>query len=248
MISFTTNYRAPRTSIGASTHKKQSMTITTMNIISPLQRKQRQLTITMPSSRTIAELPMIQTQTTSSCNDEQQLIDGLDVHAIFVLLEKQRIKMLRELYHGKRRLESKKRKDTTNLLPPYPPRYACLKDLPSDWLVSELKKRHRHKKVPHKPAMELSTLDQVTKTFLEDVINILQEEYGTSLSPSRIPPLPTLNPLSSEATTLDRTTITPPSSPLTLPVVIEDCILTDDRRSEVNMTDSEIVSLWNACD
>ena len=188
-------------------------------------------------------------QTTSSCNDEQQLINDLDVHAIFVLLEKQRIKKLRELYHGKRRLESKNRKDTTNLLPPYPPRYACLKDLSSDWLVSELKKNHRDRMLlHHRPAMELSTLDQVTKTFLEDVINILQEEYGTSLSPSRIPPLPTLNPLSSEATTLDRTTITPPSSPLTLPVVIEDCILTDDRRSEVNMTDSEIVSLWNACD
>jgi len=216
-----------------------------MNIISPLQRKQWQLTITMPSSQPIAnDLPMI--QTTSSCNDEQQLIDDLGVHTIFVLLEKQRIKMLRELYHGKRRLESKKY--TSNaLLPPFPPRYACLKDLSSDWLVSELKKRHRQKKVPHKPAMELSTLDQVTKTFLEDVVNILQEEYG-SLSPSRIPPLPNLNPLSSEATTLDRTTITPPSSPLTLPVVIEDCILSDDRRSEVNMTDSEIVSLWNACD
>ena len=152
--------------------------------------------------------------------------------------------MLRELYHGKRRLESKKLKDTTtNLLPPYPPRYACLKDLSSDWLVSELKKCHRRKKVHHTPAMELSTLDQVTKTFLEDVVNILQEEYGTSLTPSRIPPLPNLNPLSSEATP-DRTTITPPSSPLTLPVVIEDSILAD----EVNMTDSEIVSLWNACD
>ena len=185
-------------------------------------------------------------QTTTSCNNEQQLLDDLE-HTIFVLLEKQRIKMLRELYHGKRRLESKKY--TSNaLLPPFPPRYACLKDLSSDWLVSELKKRHRQKKIPHKPAMELSTLDQVTKTFLEDVVNILQEEYGTSLSPSRIPPLPDLNPISSEATTLDRTTITPPSSPLTLQVVIEDCILTDDRRSEVNMTDSEIVSLWNACD
>ena len=92
--------------------------------------------------------------------------------------------------------------------------------------------------------MELSTLDQVTKTFLSDVVNVLQEEYGTSLSPSRIPPLPDLNPPSSEATTPDRTTITPPSSPLTLPVVIEDCILTD----EVDMKDSEIVSLWNSCD
>jgi len=183
---------------------------------------------------------------TTSCNDEQRLMDDLE-HTIFVLLEKQRIKMLRELYHGKRRLESKKY--TSNaLLPPFPPRYACLKDLSSEWLVSELKKRHRQKKVPHKPAMELSTLDQVTKTFLEDVVNILQEEYGTRLSPSWIPPLPDLNPISSEATTPDRTTITPPSSPLTLPVVIEDCILSDDRRSEVNMTDSEIVSLWNACD
>jgi len=217
-----------------------------MNIISPLQRKQRQLPFTMPSSRQIAELPMTRT---TSCNDEQRLIDDLDVHTIFVLLEKQRIKMLRELYHGKRRLDSKKHKDATNLLPPYPPRYACLKDLSSDWLVSELKKYHRDRMLlHHRPVMELSTLDQVTKTFLDDVVKILQEEYGTSLSPSRIPPLPDLNPPSSEATTPDRTTITPPSSPLTLPVVIEDCILSGDRRSEVNMTDSEIVSLWNACD
>lgn len=199
----------------------------------------------MPSSRPIAQLPMVQT---TSCNNEQQLLDDLDVHTIFILLEKQRIKMLRELYHGKRRLESKKY--TSNaLLPPYPPRYACLKDLSSDWLVSELKKYHRDRMLlHHRPVMELSTLDQVTKTFLEDVVNILQEEYGTSLSPSRIPPLPDLNPISSEATPPDRTTITPPSSPLTSPVVIEDCILSDDRKSEVNMTDSEIVSLWNACD
>eukprot|EP01083_Nonionella_stella_P120509 361155_1 len=224
------------------------MTITTMNIISPLQRKRHSLT--MPSSLPLAKLPMIRT---TMCNDEQQLMNDLDVYTIFVLLEKQRVNKLKELYQGKR-FESKKCKDITNLLPPFPPRYACLKDLSSEWLVSELKKNQRQRQtLIHKPAMELSTLDQVTKTFLEDAVNILQEEYGTSRNQSPSPSisihhLPHLNPLSSEADTPDRTTITPPSSPLSLSVVIKDCILTDDRRSEVDMADSEIVRLWNACD
>lgn len=180
----------------------------------------------------------------------------LNEFTLFQILERLRIRSLRELYHGggsRRYSHSKTDNQADHVqeapeLPKYPSRYQCL-DLSPQWLVTETNKRRRDLSV-HDTSIkdQFRTLDQPTKMFLEDVVSILRNHSGNTTANRRPTPpcIPSLAP----------TPITPPASPLTLPLVAsEDSELTtevshveDARRIEVDMTDEEILSLWRRMD
>jgi len=86
-----------------------------------------------------------------------------------------------------------------------------------------------------------ASIDRNTETFLEDTVHMLRnysvgntrsDNINSSIYSS---PPPLLH-------TSIGTTITPPSSPLTLPTTPEDSI------TMVDITDEEIISSWNQCD
>ena len=205
-----------------------------MNIVSPLQTK---LTITMPSRFRPNE------------NDNRPM-KHLDEHALFLLLEIERNKKLRELYRGNSLMAPKSGPNSHQdvALPKFPPRYHCL-DLSAEWIVSEVNKQRWDFLSMHNSTKDQwrTGLDQVTKMFLEDAVYVLRDRYsggdGSSQTRSLAPPcIPSLSP----------TCITPPSSPLTLPLVAsEDSMMAPrthhagGRRKEVDMSDDEIMSLWN---
>ena len=151
---------------------------------------------------------------------------------------------LRELYHGNKFAALKKNDQShEDTLPKFPTRYQCL-DLSAQWLVLEMNKQRRDLSLHSSTKEQWKALDRVTKTFLEDMVNVLIERCNGSSSHSRRS-TPQCIPL------LSPNPITPPSSPLTLPLTIsEDSILPQERysearRKEVDMSDGEIISLWN---
>mmetsp|Transcript_18048 Transcript_18048/g.32726 ORF Transcript_18048/g.32726 Transcript_18048/m.32726 type:complete len:225 (+) Transcript_18048:167-841(+) len=199
-----------------------------MSLVSPSPRSKP--TISTPSGFNFNERAM----------DDKQTTEYLNEYTLFLLLEKQRNMKLRELYHGKSFANDQSHEDT---LPKFPTRYQCL-NLSAQWLVLEINKQRRDLSLHSSTKEQWKALDHVTKTFLEDVVNILRERYNGSSSQTRrsTPPcIPSLSP----------TAITPPSSPLTLPLAAsEDSMLPQERypgarRKEVDMSDDEIISLWN---
>lgn len=165
----------------------------------------------------------------------EERINSLDEYTIFLMLEKERTAKLREVYRSSRLDFSKsgrKSDSGDSKLPKFPPRYQCL-DLPAEWFVSE-SNRVQQKTQPTEDWN--SELDQETKMFLQDMVNALRERYGCG-SHARLSPLP-----------FSATTITPPSSPLTLPYApSEDSLLPIDLHDysrEVDMSDEDIRSLW----
>eukprot|EP00584_Thalassiosira_punctigera_P004729 CAMPEP_0172544814 /NCGR_PEP_ID=MMETSP1067-20121228/14883_1 /TAXON_ID=265564 ORGANISM="Thalassiosira punctigera, Strain Tpunct2005C2" /NCGR_SAMPLE_ID=MMETSP1067 /ASSEMBLY_ACC=CAM_ASM_000444 /LENGTH=170 /DNA_ID=CAMNT_0013331437 /DNA_START=376 /DNA_END=885 /DNA_ORIENTATION=+ len=154
---------------------------------------------------------------------------------------------LKELYHRRSFAHLTENDQSHNLdtFPKRSPRYQCL-DLSTKWIVSELNKHERALSLQSSTKEQWKTLNCITKTFLEDMVNILRERYSGSsseahrLTPSRIPSLNS-----------NSTAITPPPSPPTLPVAVsEDSVLPQERcpeirRKEINMSDDEIISLWN---
>jgi len=172
----------------------------------------------------------------------------LDQYTLFLLLEKQRNKKLRELYRGDGLAISKNRHGPTEdvALPKFPPQYRCL-DLSAEWFLSEVKKKRRELLVHNSTREQWKAgLDQVTNIFLDDMVNFLKERCSVSRNRSQAAfPAPTCMP------SLCPAAITPPSSPLTLPLAAsEDLLLpyksfSEAQRKEVNMSDREIMLLWN---
>merc|ERR1719410_1295512 len=178
-------------------------------------------------------------------------------YRLFLLLEKKRVMKLRELYQDRSSNVPKTPRQSSHggVLPKLPPRYQCL-DLSVQWFISEISKQKKLVSVNNMSKDQWRALDHATKVFLQDVLHILREQLAESrsFSPrSRPPCAPSPSP----------STITPPSSPLTLPQASsEDTILPKEnetqarrggkitaypqgRRIEVDMTDDEIRSLWN---
>ena len=203
-------------------------------------------------TKLIIKLPILIDQETTMCPDcnakgtqGEKPMQRLDEYNLFLILEMQRNKNLKDLYRGNRPLVSKKSRGDTTLLK-FPPRYQC-RDLTAEWIVSEMKRQRRDSSI-HSPSKEQWTtgLDQVTKTFLSDTVNVLKDQYfgTTQIRPSNPPLMPSQGP----------TTITPHSTPLlsplsSPPVAPEDSIsfpheLPESRRDEVDMSDEEIISLW----
>lgn len=247
-----------------------------MNIVSPLYTK---LKIAMPSIKYnnvgIGELPMTNTNDTRDTMNanKQRPMKHLNEYTLFLILERERVHKLRQLYQGKVPVVQKKHKQEDTALPKFPPRYQCLRDLSADWFVSELKK---HKRVvsfrDSNKEHWTESLDQCTKTFLEDMVHILRDvledkERRSSSRSSSSNPLPCMPSLCSPTNIPNSDniksmnhrrsmTITPPASPLTLILpVSEDSLLPleqharsdDARRKVVDMSDEEIMTLWDTC-
>mmetsp|Transcript_7686 Transcript_7686/g.12162 ORF Transcript_7686/g.12162 Transcript_7686/m.12162 type:complete len:305 (-) Transcript_7686:884-1798(-) len=214
---------------------------TTMSFVSPLQR----------SKPTISMHPRFH------CNramNDKQSIEYLNVYTLFLILEKQRNMKLRELYHSKSFVALKKNSqasheaDTTLLK--CPPRYQCL-DLSAQGLVLEVNKLRRDLSLHISTKEQWKALDRTTKTFLEDTVNVLRYLFDGSGSQTRCSTPPCI----------PSRTITPHPSPYPLSLTVsEDSMLpherhskamlpqeshSEGRRTEVNMSDDEILWLWN---
>ena len=194
--------------------------------------------------------------------------EDLSEYALFLLLERHRTTKLRELYRGRRpaAVGTPRAPPPDDPLPPWPPRFRCL-DLSGRRVLVELTRRRRRRYLGGRPANEQwRALDLVTKTFLEDAVVVLRRMCEHD-------PAATYAPLSSPlplACTTPRftpsTAVTPPSSPLTLPLAVttedagpstlpwaeetEDAGPSQDshhtaRGDHVTMSDNEILSLWN---
>lgn len=247
-----------------------------MNIVSPLHAR---LKIAMPSIKynnvSIGELPMTNSNDPrDSMNaNKQRLMKHLNEYTLFLILERERINKLRQLYQGKSPVVPKKHKQEDTALQ-FPPRYQCLRDLSAEWFVSELK---NHKRVvsfrDSTKEHWTESLDKCTKAFLEDMVHILrdllreeEDNYKRSSRSSsthlpRMPSLcsPTNIPTSDNFNSMDHRrsmTITPPASPLTLILpASEDSLLplqqharsNHARRKVVDMSDDEIMTLWDTC-
>mmetsp|Transcript_3359 Transcript_3359/g.6254 ORF Transcript_3359/g.6254 Transcript_3359/m.6254 type:complete len:223 (-) Transcript_3359:109-777(-) len=215
-----------------------------MSFVSPLQRSKQ--TISMPPRFNCNNRTM----------DDKQPIEYLNAYTLFLLLEKQRNMKLRELYHSKSFVALKKNSQASHeadaTLPKCPPRYRCL-DLSAQGLVLEINKLRRDLSLHSSTKEQWKALDRATKTFLEDTVNVLRDQFhgsgGSSQTRCSTPPC-----------TPSRT-ITPHPSPYLLPLTVsEDSMMPHERhskvilpqeshskgrRTEVNMSDDEILSLWN---
>ena len=201
-----------------------------MSIISPCQRSKP--TIAMHSVFKSIESTMNRKQPTKRINE----------YTIYIMLEKQRNKKLKELYHGNSATPMKEDNESHDdmPLPKFPPRYQSL-DLPAQWFVSEIEKQRRVLCVDDATKEQWKATDRTTRTFLEDMVNVLRDRQDSSTSSRRSTPpcLPSLSPVRA---------ITPPSSPLTLreaPSYDSQETRTQAERPEVDMSDDEIISLWN---
>ena len=110
--------------------------------------------------------------------NDKQPTEHLNEFTLFLLLEKRRNMKLRELYHGKSFANDQSHEDT---LPKFPTRYQCL-DLSAQWLVLEINKQRRDLSLHSSTKEQWKALDHVTKTFIEDMVNILRERYNGSSS------------------------------------------------------------------
>mmetsp|Transcript_4620 Transcript_4620/g.8913 ORF Transcript_4620/g.8913 Transcript_4620/m.8913 type:complete len:287 (+) Transcript_4620:3-863(+) len=204
---------------------------TTMSFVSPLQR----------SKPTISMHPRFH------CNramNDKQSIEYLNVYTLFLILEKQRNMKLRELYHSKSFVALKKNSQASHeadaTLPTCPPRYQCI-HLTAQGLVLEVNKLRRDLSLHISTKEQWKALDRTTKTFLEDTVNVLRYLFDGSGSQTRCSTPPCI----------PSRTITPHPSPHPLSLTVsEDSMLPQERhsearRTEVNMSDDEIISLWN---
>ena len=176
---------------------------------------------------------------------------------LFLILEKHRISKLKELYHSKRFSRSKAAADerTSKVdryegieLPKLPPRYQHL-DLPDDWFVSGSKSQRSHRKLHElisfqklsiNSSKEWKSLDQATKSFLKETVDILRERFRGNIesdyfseSSSHTGPMASVPALS--------------TSPLHSPIPQETQLTKNDNDviNEVDMSDDEIISIWN---
>mmetsp|Transcript_26510 Transcript_26510/g.45243 ORF Transcript_26510/g.45243 Transcript_26510/m.45243 type:complete len:216 (-) Transcript_26510:1445-2092(-) len=177
--------------------------------------------------------------------NDKQPTEYLNEYNVFLLLEKTRTTKLKELYHNTFAILTMDDQANENPLPKFPIRYRCLEGLSAQWIKLEVGKQRRDLSSNLSGKEQFKSLDRVTKMFLQDVVNILKEGCHGSTSQSRrsiLPYIPSLNP----------TTITPPSSPVTLPPTQsqESMLRTQEKCSkacnkEVDMSNDEILSLWN---
>jgi len=180
--------------------------------------------------------------------DDKQPIESLNAYTLFLILEKQRNTKLRELYHSKSFVALKKNSQASHeadaTLPTCPPRYQCI-HLTAQGLVLEVNKLRRDLTLSlySSTKEQWEALDRTTKTFLEDTVNVLRDQFhgscGSSQTRCSTPPY------------IPSRTITPHPSPHPLSLTVsEDSMLPQERhsearRTEVNMSDDEILWLWN---
>ena len=173
---------------------------------------------------------------------------------LFVLFEKERLRELKELYHNKPVQMTRKNHEgkVSHLseqigvvLPTFPPRYQNL-DLPVDLLKPNAKTLSQGS--PKNMWREWESLDRASKSFLQDVSNILRARYNE------------IAPQSQHCPPLKHTAVTPPTSPLRRdhakrPITpehflsLQDDMQTpshyeDDSIGEVDMSDEEIALIW----
>lgn len=194
-----------------------------MNVISPMQTHRKLLAI--PDKQLPSQV-------------------HLNEYALFSVLEQKRNKCLRDLYHGKTIVVLSPKfhglTTTTQLL--FPPQYQCLKGLSAECILVELKS-NTAVSFQNGEQWEAS-IDRNTKTFLEDTVHMLRNySVGNTRSDNINSSIYSSPPPLLHTSTTPGTTITPPSSPLTLPTTTP-----EDSITMVDITDEEIISSWNQCD
>jgi len=229
-----------------------------MNIISPQADPKPSV------AASIALVPILPFQvqaTTAESNNSSKMMCpekniNINAYALFLVLEKQRNLKLRELYRQRfdassvdelsQSTQNQKHQEHYGVsLPTFPPRYQNL-NLSTDWLMLKLRKQR-----PTSQAIdEYKALDNVTKTFLEDTVRVLQDQCVEDAIINNM--CSTCNVRSMNRSSI---TITPPSSPLRLPRAI----LTQteeeppsislskspsDPIHEVDLSDDQIMSLY----
>jgi len=89
-----------------------------------------------------------------------------------------------------------------------------------------------------------ASIDRNTETFLEETVHMLRNCSVGNIRSDNISSIQHASPpLLLHTSTTPGTTITPPSSPLTLPTTTP-----EDSITMVDITDEEIISSWNQCD
>lgn len=227
----------------------------TMNVISPQAQAESKPSAAAASIALFPALPFQVLSTAESQSSKSMICpekNRINAYALFLVLEKQRNLKLRELY--RQRLDvcsvdkctDEQHEHYEVSLPKLPPRYQNLK-VSVDWLMLKLRKQ----RPTSKHSNEYKALDNVTKTFLDDTVRVLQDQCEEddiiNNVCSRIDFCPTpMMPRSS-------ITVTPPSSPRRLPRITlseEDNPLKSLSRSpsdsihEVDLTDEQIMSIY----
>ena len=208
------------------------------------------------TAASIQTLPFQNQGTTVSESSKMMCpVKNINVYALLQVLEKQRISKLREVYrrrldapivNGSSSMQEQKCQGCSEVaLPNFPPRYQNLK-ISSDWLMLQLRKQR-----PTSQAFdEYKALDNVTKTFLDDTVQVLQDELEEDAIINNL-----CSNLCGRSTNRRSITITPPSSPRILPRVT----LSDEEPPalsllkppsytihEVDLTDEQIISIYES--
>ena len=222
-----------------------------MNIISP-QLDAKPMPVATAAS--IQTLPF-QNQGTTVSNSSKMIcpVKNINAYALFQVLEKQRISKLREVYrqrldapivNASSSMQEQERQGCSEVsLPKLPPRYQNLK-VSADWLMLQLRKQR-----PTSQAFEeYKALDNVTKTFLGDTVQVLHDELEENAIINNL-----CSNLCERSVHRRSITITPPSSPRRLPRVTlsneEPPVLSllkppSYTIQEVDMTDEQIISIY----
>jgi hypothetical protein len=230
----------------------------TMNINSP--QADPKPSVAAASIALVPTLPFQVQATTAESNNSSKMMcpeKNINAFALFLVLEKQRNLKLRQLYRQRfdassvdessQSTQNQKHQEHYGVsLPTFPPRYQNLEVSP-DWLMIKLRKQR-----PTSQALnEYKALDNVTKTFLEDTVRVLQDQCVEDAI------INNLCSTSCNMRSMNRSsiTITPPSSPLRLPRAT--LTLTEeeppsislskspsDSIHEVDLSDEQIMSLY----
>mmetsp|Transcript_25929 Transcript_25929/g.54625 ORF Transcript_25929/g.54625 Transcript_25929/m.54625 type:complete len:218 (+) Transcript_25929:58-711(+) len=176
----------------------------------------------------------------------------VDAFKLFVILENARFQKLKSLYLNKHveapincRYDDDKpvvgNKFQGIDLPEFPPRYQHL-DLPCDWFYSN--RNVLSHQILKRVKCEWKSLDRVTKSFLEDVSEVIKGSLTNIIAESHNQNL--------HRRKLSHITVTPPTSPqLKKPQIcprgfprLQDIPVPLGGIEEVNMSDEEIITLW----
>ena len=176
---------------------------------------------------------------------------------LFLILEKHRISKLKELYHSKRfSLSKAAANDRTSKvdryegieLPKLPPRYQHL-DLPDDWFVSGSKMQRSHRKLHElisfqklsiNSSKEWKSLDQLTKSFLKETVDILSERFSGNIESDHFYQLSSHTGPMTSVPVLSTSHLFSP-----IPKETQQTKHGNDVINEVDMSDDEIMSIWN---
>ena len=202
-----------------------------MNVVSPPLRSRPP--VSMVTSGFNDQLPL---------HNEQPIEEHIDEIALFCLLEKQRNAELWGVYHGatpkKHDHQSSSNKGDI-ALPKVPPRYQCI-HFSAEWFVSQINKQSSLELPTHSGAKEQwDDLDHDTQKWIGDMVKVLRGRCSGSNS---------IQTRRWTCVSFAPTTITPPASPLTLQYAASEDTQgysTEARKKEVDLSDDEIMSLWN---